>query len=104
MKQATLTKIDTQGLQKAVTMLAVAGGLAGWAVLARPEQPMASTTTAVAAGAQVTSSAPAAAAPVIAAPAAAAPVVLPNTAPASTSALRVVTAPPAPVTITQSSR
>lgn len=95
MKQTASGKIDTQGLQKAITTLAVAAGLAGWAVLARPEVPVTATTAA----ASIAQAAPAAqVAPVAqAAPATqAAPM-------AQAAPLRVVTAP-APVTATRSSR
>lgn len=102
MKPTSTKKIDSAGLQKAVTTLAVAAGLAGWAVLAGPHQSAATTTMTVASAAQVTASAPAAVA-VAAAPAASVAAAPVAAAPASTAALRVVTAP-APVTMTQSSR
>ncbi|MEN9936997.1 MAG: hypothetical protein RLZZ387_3576 [Chloroflexota bacterium] len=91
MKQIPSKKIDTTGLRRALTTLAVAAGLAGWAALARPEDGTAS----IAPAAQVA----VAQTPVLAAGTTAqAPVAL-----ASAPRLRVVTAP-APVTSTRSSR
>ncbi|NTV62811.1 MAG: hypothetical protein HGA65_04650 [Oscillochloris sp.] len=81
MKQTHTSAIDTKGLQQAVAMMAVAAGLAGWAVLARPDAATASV-------APATSSVSAPAAQSVA-PAASAP------AAHATSSLRVVTAPPA---------
>ncbi|MEI7769950.1 MAG: hypothetical protein WCI67_08185, partial [Chloroflexales bacterium] len=49
MKQTYTAAIDIKGLQQAVTMLAIASGLAGWAVLARPEAPAAALTQTTAA-------------------------------------------------------
>lgn len=76
MKQIPGKKIDTAGLRRALTALAVAAGLAGWAALARPEGDTASLT-------------PAAQVAVAQAPA---------------RRLRAVTAAPAPITSTRSSR
>lgn len=88
MKQIPAKKIDTTGLRRALTTLAVAAGLAGWAILARPGDVTASATPA----AQVA----VAQAPVLAAQAPVAQAPAPR--------LRAVTAAPAPVTSTRSSR
>lgn len=81
MLKATHTpNIDTAGLQKAVTALAIAAGLAGWAVLARPD-----TSVAIQAATQL-------------APSGLRVVTAPQ------AGLRVVTAAPAPVTSTRASR
>jgi hypothetical protein len=91
MKQIPSKKIDSAGLRRAVTTLAVAAGLAGWAVLARPEGATASVTPAAqVAVAQI---------PVL--PAATTEV---PTGQAPAPRLRAVTAAPAPVTSTRSSR
>jgi hypothetical protein len=98
MKQPYTKAIDTQGLRHALTTLTIAGALAGWAVLARPEAPQAATvsTTTVA---QVAVAPVAPVAQVVAAPVAAAPVA------AAAPVLRVVTTTaPAPVTTTRASR
>lgn len=92
MKQIPAKKIDTTGLRRALTTLAVAAGLAGWAVLARPEDATASVVPA----AQVAI--------------AQAPVLAPGTtaqapvAQAPALRLRAVTAPVVPITSTRSSR
>jgi hypothetical protein len=101
MKHTYTKTIDMAGLRQAVTAVAIAGAVAGWAVLARPEVPAVATTTtgitapvagaAPAGGAAVVSSVPAA-------PSGLRVVTVPP------SGLRVVTAPPAPITTTSSSR
>ncbi|NTU85346.1 MAG: hypothetical protein HGA45_39345, partial [Chloroflexales bacterium] len=48
MKHAHTKTIDTKGLRQVVTTVAIAGALAGWAVLARPDAPVAATTTSIA--------------------------------------------------------
>ena len=117
MNQTYTVGVDIKGLQHAVTMLAVAAGLAGWAVIARPDAAVATsslTTTApivqtiappVESSAPVTLSSPASSAPslqvVVAPTAASLPVV---TAPAPASSIRVVTPAQVPVAATRSSR
>lgn len=91
MKQIPSKKIDTTGLRRAMTTLAVAAVLAGWAVLARPEGATASLTPAAQVAVAQAPALPAATtaqAPVVVAPA---------------PRLRVVTAP-VPITSTRSSR
>lgn len=90
MKQLPSKKIDTAGLRRALTTLALAAGLAGWAVLARAGDATGSATSAApAAVAQAPVLAAATAAPAAQAPA---------------PRLRAVSAAPAPVTSTRSSR
>jgi hypothetical protein len=104
MKQTYTTAIDIKGLQKAVTMLAIASGLAGWAVLARPEAPVAAVTqTSAAPMVQVVAPSVGSSAP-LAQPSAApsAPGLPVVTAPAPS--LRVVAPAAAPVAATRSSR
>lgn len=118
MKQAHTKAVDTQGLRQALTTLAIAGALAGWAVMARPDAASTSATTAttgvaVAAssadtgaatgGAVVASSADTGAAGAGTAATGAAASADTTVAGAS-SGLRVVTVAPAPVTTTRSSR
>lgn len=93
MKQTPIKHIDAKGLRQAVTTVAIAGALAGWAVLARPEAPVAVTTTT-----SIVAPAAQSAAPAVASAAQPAGGVT-----AAPSTLRVVTAP-APVTTTRSSR
>jgi hypothetical protein len=92
MKQLPRKKIDTTGLRRAITTLAVAVALAGWAVLARPGN----TTVSITPAAQ---GAVAQAPVLVATPTAQAPVAQPPA-----PRLRAVTAAPAPITSTRSSR
>jgi hypothetical protein len=89
MKQIPAKKIDTTGLRRALTTLAVAAGLAGWAALARPDGATASVTSVAVAQAPALVAATTSQAPVAQAPA---------------PRLRAVTAAPVPITSTRSSR
>ncbi len=84
MKHTYNGEIDIKGIQKMVTMLAIASGLAGWAVLARPE--------ASAATVAITTSAPIVQTSAQAGGSSAASTL--SSAASSTSAVQVVTAVP----------
>jgi hypothetical protein len=106
MKQTHTTAIDIKGLQQAVTMLAIASGLAGWAVLARPAAPapVAAVTQNSAAPLVQVAAPPVASSAPAAMSSAAAPAPSLPVAPVAAPSLRVVAPVQAPVTATRSSR